>query len=265
MHYRLTMLIKQQKGFLHIEILAVVAVVAIVAAVGLFVMGKGDSQQDDAKETSSATESPDQLTLYNLGIASLDEVNVSADATRDFTKSGHKGFYIFGDILPGTPVRHNPNFEFASMKEDAKLISAIDGVVGFTQMQQDSNDYEVFLMTSEQSNWVIGYDHVVDPKVKKGDIVKVGDLIGYPARQGNGLLRFEFQVNKNNGGQDGLHICPVTLLDASVIDSWTTQLKEIQDKWEDVSGLELYDTSTQDPVGCIGKDMTPAFAQGESQ
>lgn len=191
----------------------------------------------------------------------MDEVNVTTAATREFVASGHKGFYIFGDILPGTPVRHNPNFEYASMKEGSKIISAIDGEVGFVKEQPDSKDYEVFLMTSENSHWVIGYDHVTNLKVKKGDKVKVGDTLGEPARQNNGLLRFEFQVNKEDGANT-MHICPVTLLDKTVKNSWIEQLQTSQEKWEQVTGLELYDTAKQDPAGCLMKEMTPAYAEG---
>lgn len=252
-------------GFFSIGLL-VILVVAVVAVAAFFVLRSKDSDKNNSSQTtgnkSGNDDGEDSISLYNLGIASMDEVNITTDATRDFTKSGHKGFYIFGDILPGTPVRHNPNFEFASMKEGAELISAIDGIVGFIREQPESGDSEVFLMTKENSQWVIGYDHVTDLKVQKGDKVKVGDLIGYPARQGNGLLRFEFQVNKDDGSQDGMHICPVTLLDDSVISSWSQQLNDSQEKWEEISGLELYDTSVQDPAGCLEKEMTPAYAQG---
>lgn len=258
---------KNSSGFAVIELLIVLLVIGALVGVGLFVSRKKDSQNSDNKSSSSSNSNKTeaQLEIQNFGIASLDSIDVTTNATRDFTQSGHKGFYIFGDVLPGTPVRHNPNFEFASLKEGTKLISAIDGVVGFIKEQPDSKDSEVFLMPSEQSDWVIGYDHVTDLKVKKGDKVKVGDIIGAPARQNNGLLRFEFQINKNDTGQDGTHICPTTLLASSVKESWVKQLKSVQDDWEKTTGLELYDTSKQEPAGCLVKEMTPAYAQGTGQ
>ncbi len=117
---------------------------------------------------------------------------------------------------------------------------------------------------TKQSNWIIGYDHVTDLKVQKGDKVKVGDVIGAPARQNNGLLRFEFQVNKNKNGQDGIHVCPSTLLAPAVKEAQLKQLRDMQDSWEKTTGLELYDTTKQEPTGCLMKDMTPAYAQGQS-
>ena len=256
---------KNQNGIAHV--ILIILIVVVVAGVGLFV--KSRTSKQDVRPNSNSSNSnqkkdePD-LVIQNFGLASLSSVDVTNNATRDFTKSGHKGFYIFGDVLPGNPVRHNPNFEFASMKEGTKLISAIDGVVGFVKKQDESNDYEVFLMTSEQSNWIIGYDHVTDLKVQKGDKVKVGDVLGSPSRQNNGLLRFEFQVNKNQNGQDGIHVCPSTLLAPAVKDAQLQQLRAMQDSWEKTTGLELYDTTKQEPVGCLMKDMTPAYAQGQS-
>jgi hypothetical protein len=259
---------KQSAGFAHLLIFVIGVLVAVIVAVAFFVVKNNNKSQTSNENENSASNnvtSESQLTIYNLGIASLDDLDITNDATRDFTKSGHKGMYIFGDILPGTPVRHNPNFEFASVKEGTKLISAIEGEVAFVKSQSESNDYEVFLTPNEQSDWMISYDHVSDLKVQKGDKVKVGDQIGYPTRQGNGFLRFEFQVNKDQEGTDGIHICPITLLDSSVKESWLAELRSTQDSWEEISGLELYDPASQDPVGCLFKKMTPAYAQGATE
>ncbi len=268
---KLQQTLKNQKGFSVVEVIIVLLLVGAVVFAGLFIKSKQDNNKNDVtanggnnQQTKSGDNEAD-LVIQNLGITNLDSVDINTQATREFKESGHKGFYVFGDILPGTPVRHNPNFEFASVKENTKIIAAIDGIVGFIKEQPDSNDAEVFLMTNEQSNWIIGYDHLVDLQVKKGDAVKVGQVLGSPARQNNGLLRFEFQVNKNKNGQDDTHICPTALLDNEVKASWEKQLVDMQNEWESASGLELYDTSKQDPAGCLMKDMTPAFAQGTTQ
>ena len=266
---------KSQTGFSIIEILVVIIVIAIIAGAGVVFISRktknpdirpnnGQNSQQNNQSSNSKVKDEADLVIHNFGVESLDSIDITTNATRDFTKSGHKGFYVFGDILPGTPVRHNPNYEFASMKEGTKLISAIDGIVGFIKEQTESNDYEVFLMTSEQSNWIIGYDHVTDLKVKKGDKVKVGDVLGSPARQNNGLLRYEFQVNKNDGNKEGMHICPSTLLSSDVRDKYLKQLSDMQNSWESISGLELYDLAKQQPAGCIEKQMTPSYANGQT-
>lgn len=258
---------KNTKGFGLVALFALLVVIGIITAAFLAVTkNKDTSKTAETPSTSNSAQkqqvSSKQFSIFNLGITSLSQNQVSAQALRDYSASEHKGFYIFGEKLPGTPVRLNPNFEFASMKEDAKIISAIDGEVGFIRQQQDSSDYEVFLMPTEDSEWVIGYDHVTNLKVAKGDKVKVGDEIGTPAKQNNGLYRFEFQVNKKQNGSDDIHMCPASLLDDTVKDSWLQQLQQHQEAWEAQSGLELYDTTKQSPVGCMHKELTPKEAQG---
>ena len=117
-------------------------------------------------------------------------------------------------------------------------------------------------MPAENSQWVVGYDHVTDLSVKKGDAVKVGQKIGKPARQNNGLLRFEIQINKGKDDASTTHICPTTLLADDVRTQIEADLKSIQDRWESISGLELYDTAEQRPIGCIKQTLTPKEAQG---
>ncbi len=257
-----------QTGFSVVELLLILIAVSIVIGAGFFVWGKqnnksvyeNDHAQENTQNSDDKTEAEPKI--FNLGISSMEDMDITSNATRDFEKNGHKGFYIFGDELPGTPIRHNPNFEFASVKEGVELISAINGIVGFVEEQQESGDYEVFLMSEENSPWVISYDHVSELKVKKGDKVKVGDVLGYPARQNNGLLRYEFQINKDDGSKDGIHVCPVNLLDSSVKQTWIDGLSKSQNEWEEVTKLELYNQSNQDPAGCLYKEMTPGFAQG---
>jgi len=155
---------KSTPGFALLELVLVVAIIALIVGVAVFALNgsKKSNKNSDAEKSKTPALQNDTLILKNLGVASLDSVAVDPAATRDFTASGHKGLYVFGDILPGTPVRQNPNFEFASMKEGTELISALDGIVAFIRQQPETNDYEVFIAPSEQSQWVVGYDHVVN-------------------------------------------------------------------------------------------------------
>ena len=254
------------RGFTIVEgMIAVALLVVIGGAVWYAMRGKQDTstgQENGKARDQQQAAANDVLVLQNLGLSSLEAVAIDTAATRDFKASGHKGFYAFGDILPGQPVRQNPNFEFSSLKEGTELIAALDGVVGFIQEQPESKDYEVFLMPSDNSEWVIGYDHVIDLSVKKGDTVKVGQRIGKPARQNNGLLRFEIQINKGKDDASTSHICPTTLLADSVKSKVEAELKDMQDRWESASGLELYDVAQQSPIGCIKQTLTPKEAQG---
>ncbi len=170
-----------------------------------------------------------------------------------------KGFYAFGDKLPGN--RQNPNFEFSSLKADAQVVSAIDGLVVEVKAQPESSDSEVFIIPEGSQRWVVGYDHLVNLKVQKGAKVKAGDLIGNPAIQNNGLYRFEIQINEENNGVT-THHCPTTLFAPAVADKLTNELKMMMGEWEAVSKLDLYDTASQNPIGCIKQTLTPKEAEG---
>lgn len=251
---------KNQKGFSVIEFVIVLLVVGVIGFVGVKVLGSKDKMTDSNQGASN--QEPDaeaDIELQNFGLESLDSVDITSQALRDYKSQGLKGFYVFGDKLSGG--RSNPNFEFASLKQGIKVVAAIDGIVGFVKQQPDTGDYEVFLQPKENSAWTIGYDHLTNVNVKQGDTVKVGDVLGEPAMQNNGLTRFEIQINKDEDGSTTYH-CPSTLLAASAKDKLLADLVAMQQNWEANSGLELYDIVAQDPAGCIKKTMNPQEAEG---
>ena len=249
----------EQHGFSHILVVVVVVLLAVVGFAGWRVMGSSPDQTNNQQNSQKTSEKESDIALQNLGLASFDGIDVTTNATREFSSNGLKGFYVFGDKLSGG--RQNPNFEYASLKSGTKVVSAIDGIVGFIKEQTDSKDFEVFIQPKENSAWTVGYDHITNVSVKKGASIKAGDVIGEPAVQNNGLLRFEIQINKDESGQT-THYCPSTLLAASVKDKWLAELTTMQNKWESTTGLELYDLSAQTPVGCIKKTLTAKEAEG---
>lgn len=222
------------------------------------------ARNSSAIQQQSASPTPQEadLVLQNVGLASLSDVAYTTQATREYQSAGRKGFYVFGDSLGKGDPRRNPNFEFASLKADARIVSAIDGVVAEVRTQTESNDVEVFIQPKEGSAWTIGYDHLINVKVAKGAQVTAGQLLGNPAVQGNGLYRFEFQVNDDRSGTT-VHVCPTTLLASPVRDTWLGELAAMQSKWEQETGIDtLYDPSSQLPVGCLSETLSLAEAEG---
>ena len=253
-----------QSGMAHVGVVVLVVVVlAVIGFVGFNVMNKEEADDNQSQQTSQTTpqtsEAEPDIALQNFGLASLDSVLVSEDAVREYSSKQLKGFYVFGDKLSGG--RSNPNFEFASLKSGTEVVAAIDGVIAFVKEQPDSGDMEVFLQPKEGSMWTIGYDHLTDLAVKQGDQVKAGDVLGKPAKQGNGVLRFEIQINKDKDGET-LHVCPSTLLAKDVSTALLKDLANMQKAWETTTGLDLYDLGEQDPVGCLEQSMTPSQAEG---
>ncbi len=259
----------KQDGLGIVLISLMIIVLAVIAFAAYTVVGK----KSDTAQTSdrSATEQQidnkksnqqisDELLLQNIGLDTFDNILYDKYALSAYKTDGLKGFYFFGDTLPG--ARKNPNFEFSSLKEGTKIIAAVDGTITFINEQPDSADKEVFLQTSENSQWIIGYDHLINVTVKKGDKVKAGDVMGEPGVQNNGLRRFEFQVNKKQAGQDDMHMCPSTLLAPSVKDTLLQSLSTMMQQWNATAGESLYDLTIQTPIGCLVESLTPQQAQG---
>jgi murein DD-endopeptidase MepM/ murein hydrolase activator NlpD len=260
---------RNQNGFSLILLPILLIVIAIIGFAVFRIMGSTKDQNDTQatnnqstinQNTLRPTEQEKDIELQNFGLASLSEVLVTKDALRDFASNGLKGFYVFGDTLPGG--RQNPNFEFASLKKSAEVLAAIDGIVVNIKEQTEVGitDSEVFIQPKEGSVWTVGYDHLVNLQVKKGDVVKAGKVLGNPAPQNNGSYRFEIQINKDVG--DTTHVCPSTIVASSVKQQLLGDLKTMLEAWESQTGTELYNVAAQNPVGCVLPSLTPAQAEG---
>lgn len=253
-----------QAGFGHIVLVVGIVVITVIGLIGWKVMSTSSAGNSSVKESSqsaqekTAEKEPD-IALRNLGLISLDSIDITNQAVREYSTKNLKGFYTFGDTLSGGRI--NPNFEYASVKPGSKIVAAIDGVVAFISEQTDTKDFEVFIQPKEGSIWTIGYDHVTNIAVRKGDAVKAGDVIGEPAMQNNGLFRFEIQINKDENGAT-THHCPTALLASNVKDMLLYDLTAMQSNWESTTGLELYDLVSQNPIGCSVKTLTPEQAEG---
>lgn len=248
---------KQESGSSHIVVVIVLVVIVVIGLVGWRVL----ASQNNTTTTNDARASNEPApSLQNVGLANFDSsIDYTTQATREYQTMGLKGFYVFGDKLPGN--RLNPNFEFASVTQGTPIISAIDGVVTFIKEQPETGDSEVMVQPKEGSAWTIGYDHLTNLNVTKGQAVKVGQTLGQPSVQNNGLYRFEFQVNKGDG-DNTMHYCPSTLLAANVKQQTLDGLSTMQTKWETTTGLDLYDLAAQNPIGCLVTTLTPARAEG---
>jgi hypothetical protein len=263
---RLEMKVKlNQHGLAHIGlVILIVVVIAVVGAVGfrVFQQKANEGTSNKTSQSEQAGQDESAIELQNFGLVSMDSVLVTTDALSEYDSMGLKGFYPFGDKLGGKDdTRLNPNFEFSSLKQGTKVVSAIDGIVAFIKEQPDTGDYEVFIQPSEGSVWTVGYDHISKVVVKKGDSIKAGAVIGDPTPQGNGALRFEIQVNKDQSGTT-THVCPSTLLASDVKDSALQELTAMQQAWNTVTGRALYDVTAQNPVGCLKTTMSVSEAEG---
>lgn len=258
---------RAQNGFSLLVIPVLILGLTLVGFAVLNVLQPKDSQSNtnsinttQNKNTQKTTTQEKDIELQNFGVKSLSEVIITKDALREFKSNGLKGFYVFGEPLSGG--RLNPNFEFASLQPTTEVIAAIDGIIVNIKEQNEVGitDYEVFIQPKEGSAWTVGYDHLVNVPVKKGDFVKAGDVLGNPALQNNGAYRFEMQINKDTTGTT--HICPSTIVATNVKEKLLSELKIMLEQWEQQTNVELYDIAAQSPVGCVKQTLTTEQAEG---
>ena len=138
-----------------------------------------------------------------------------------------------------------------------KVMSLVDGVV-FEVPKLYSNDYSVQVYDGKNAAWVYETEHLINVVVKKGDIVKAGQVVGevsdYSAHGYDGLGLFE--IGLLNGGQTPKHYCPFNYLDDSIKDTTLKQLSSLMKSWEEYRGdTTLYpDESTYPVLGCLTLD-----------
>ena len=103
-----------------------------------------------------------------------------------------------------TLTQKNPAFEYIVNSSEVNVRSVCKGYIEEIRLNDNFNDYEVWVKTSSNSIFRIIYDHVLNLNISKNNIVNPGDVLGVVG-EGN---RTELQINKTNGGNGDLSYCP---------------------------------------------------------
>jgi len=123
---------------------------------------------------------------------------------------------------------------FMMLKIGTPVISPVNGKVLEVRDQPESKDVELYIMFDEATNSIFSVDHV-KTTMKRGDVVKVGDVIAsVPAWEGDetwGGYEFMFVRPEKN-----LAYCPVNLLDPKVADAARADIRAVMEKWASVAG-----------------------------
>jgi murein DD-endopeptidase MepM/ murein hydrolase activator NlpD len=132
-----------------------------------------------------------------------------------------------------------------------KVLSLVDGEVAKVEKLY-SNDYTVMVM-SKGSDLMFETEHVINPKVKVGDMVKGGDVIAEVSTHdshyhpGFGIL----EIGILKGGNPPQHLCPFQYLDESIKEDTFTKIKALYKGWEDYRGdTSIYDEANYPVPGC---------------
>lgn len=138
---------------------------------------------------------------------------------------------IFGRVYNGYT---ESALTFMMLKIGTPVISPVNGRVLEVRDQPESKDAELYIMFDEANNLIFSVDHV-KTTLKRGDLVKVGDVIAnVPAWEGKetwGGYEFMYVRPEKN-----LAYCPVNLLDPKVADSAKADIRAVMEKWASTAG-----------------------------
>lgn len=163
-------------------------------------------------------------------------------------------YYDYGYVVPANSVsnqRSNPQPTFLAPL-GTKVLAIVDGEVVKVEKIY-SNDYTIMISKSKNSNYYYEHEHVINPMVKVGDVVKASDPIAevsdYDTRNtpGYGLVEIGVLI----GGNPPTHICPFLYLDPASKDSILGKMEQLYKDWNEYKGQTIYDTNLYESIGCI--------------
>lgn len=261
-----------QNGFAHVLLAAIIVLVAAVGGVGYLVLtkSKDKTEKNETKTAASSVQKPadnSQTKIKHLGV-DLDVYDSATNMAGDFlfTKANFSAgeklqmlFQEYGYVIPATnradgKAISNPQPTFI-LPLGTKVHSLIDGTV-FDTPKLYSGDYSVHVIGAN-GELIFETEHVINVRVKKGDKVKAGDVVGevsdYSTQGYAGFGLVEIGVLK--GGNPPSHLCPFDYLDDSIKDKTLKNITALQKSWEEYRGdSTIYDESKVVLPGCLSHD-----------
>lgn len=211
-------------------------------------------------DTTSTDKPP--LLLKSIGI-NLDYYDPKTGRAGDFLFTKQKLqfnrlFMGYGFFIPagtGSKEKYNPQPTFV-VPLKTPVRSLVDGVVA-NMPKLWSGDYSIQVTTNGQmQRWVYETEHLINPKVKVGDKVTAGQIVGevsnfnHGAPPGFGTI----EIGILKGGNPPQHICPFAYLDPSIKEDVLAKIKAFYKSWEQHQGdTILYNEDDKIP-GCLTLD-----------
>ncbi|OGM14660.1 hypothetical protein A3D84_00210 [Candidatus Woesebacteria bacterium RIFCSPHIGHO2_02_FULL_42_20] len=131
--------------------------------------------------------------------------------------------------------------------------SIVDGIVVAIPTLW-SGDFSVQVtQDGKMQKWIYEMEHVINPKVKVGEKVTAGQVVGEVSDFNHGApVGFgATEIGILKGGQAPEHVCPFAYLDDSIREETFTNLGNLLKAWEEYIGdQKLYDESLTIP-GCL--------------
>lgn len=248
-------LFKKKKSFLVFLLFFIIAGLLLVSVVNK--KDQGQSLFPSAKTTS--TDTP-PLLLKSIGI-NLDYYDSKTGKAGDFLFTKQKlqfnslfmGYGFFIPASSASPDKKNPQPTYI-LPLGTQVRSLVDGVVA-NMPTLWSGDISIQVTTDGKlQRWVYEVEHVINPKVKVGDKVTAGQIVGevsnFDKGAPPGFGAVEIGILK--GGNPPQHVCPFAYLDPSIKEEMLAKIKAFYRSWEEYYGsAALYNEETTAIPGCL--------------
>lgn len=170
-----------------------------------------------------------------------------------FLVSEDKVFLEFGAVVIGPEgPKTLPTFEYR-VSPDAPVVSPIDGAVEAVLFQPETNDYELHLVSSPTSPFMVIVDHVTDLLVAEGDPVAAGQEVGKVGPFSPSLGRTELQIFNFI---EETNYCPFELFDPELAPVFRQKVTNLMADWEAFKAdASIYDQGAMVDPGCLSSTL----------
>ena len=230
------------------------------------------TQKEQASITTNNTSQPKvivktntdtpPLLIKSIGV-NLDYYNSATNRAGDFVFTKEKlqfdrlfmGYGFFIPFSEASPAKYNPQPTFI-LPLGTPARSLVDGIVVSIPVLW-SGDYSVQVTENgKMEKWIYETEHIINPKVKVGDKVIAGQIIGEVSDFSQGLPAGFGMVEMGilKGGQVPQHVFPFAYFDPSIKEEMQKKIIALYTAWEDYAGdTSLYNEIESIP-GCIKLD-----------
>ncbi len=259
---------RNQSGFMVTELIIALVVLVIIGAIILKLKHQPKHQppssQPSTGQTSQGNQSADQpLVIKSIGF-NLDYYDPATNHAGDmvFTHEDHDlglTHMIFSDFgiqdarSPNDPSKRNPQPTFV-LPLGTKVHSLVDGVV-IEIKDLYSQDQTIWVAKDASSHYIYETEHIINPTVKKGDLVKGGQVIGevspHDSQYHPGFGIVEIGI-LHPSGSTAQHICPFHYLDPAIKMDIQKKILAVHQAWmRYINRPDLYDDAQAAEPGCF--------------
>ncbi len=192
--------------------------------------------------------------------------NLGVNFAKYDSTTGYAGDFYFDDNMikmfgefggytydPQGNIKELPHFTY-TLRSDAKIFAVSEGIVHRFLDQDGSGDYEFSIRSINDTTFDIGYDHMSNLQIAKGDTVKPGDFLGNPLPwPGQDLGTMEIMIVNT---ERRLAYCPFALFNEDSVDVYQQKVVQLMKDWEEFKGdTSIYDEENYTLPGCRYETM----------